>query len=140
MDKLKTALRLIQERVESKRAEGSVPTFLGLAGMIALVHKEIVDFSKDSENQTQYVINLGAMAVYALSTILPEAEDFTNELPDDETDETQDYPAKAPELMVSPDDEPGMDDPRWTRVAPGRSVSDVKHEPQEETDGEDDEP
>jgi len=108
--------------------------------MIALIHKEIVDFSKDPDNQTQYVINLGAMAVYALSTILPETEDFLNELQDDETDDAPTNTNEEPKPMVGPDGEPVVDDPRWTRVAPGRSVSDVKHIPQEETDDvEDDE-
>lgn len=131
MDKLKTALRLVTERVEAKRSEGSVPSFLGLQGMIALVHKEIVDFSKADEDKTQYVINLAAMAVYALSTVLPDMEEIEQVLEDDE-DNAED---KKPEIGP-----PEIDnDPRWSPVAPGVSVADVKDQLQEETDGEDDE-
>lgn len=141
MDKLKLAFSIVAKRVKEKRSTGEVPVFLGPRGMLALMYDRIAQFSKcDSDDQTEYVLDLAVMAMFAFSTVLPDME-----FDDDDTRNTDEEPLleRTNEGPTSEDEESEgtmvpetNDDPRWTPVNPGDPIRSAT--PVEETNGDDD--
>jgi len=115
MDKLKLAFKLIAQKAKQKQDAGAVPAFLGVRGLLALMYDRIVCFSQSDEDQTDYVLDLAVNAMFAFASVLPDMESFDDDEPQQEEvieDETKADEAQTP-------DEPAIDDPRWTPVAPG---------------------
>lgn len=122
MDKLKLAFRLVAKQAKQRRENGSVPVFLGVGGMLALMYDAIRKFSESEEDVSGYVMDLAVSAMFAFSTTLPDM-DFDEEQTEDET--TDEMPDNHDEEETA-DSEGSEDDPRWTRINPGDSLPVVR--------------
>lgn len=110
------ALKIITDSVKEKRSTGEVPVFLGVHGMLALMHNDIVEFSKLPEDaRSKFVLSLAVKAVFALSTILPDMDDMDevdNILEDEEEKPLQENPETA-DTDEEADTEDDEDAGRW---------------------------
>lgn len=121
MDKLKLAFKLVAEQAKAKRRAGSVPAFLGVRGMLALMYDRIASFSQEDEDNTKYVLDLAVSAMFAFSTVLPDM-DF---------DEVE---SEAEEELPEEPQEEDIVDPRWTKVPPGQPLpSPTPHQDDDDT-------
>lgn len=122
MDKLSIALDIISKRAFEQRSEGEVPTFLGIRGMLALMYDRIRAFSKDKEDNSEYVIDLAIKAIFAVSECLPKI-DINDEPLEDEDDGVVDF--RAEENEIASIEEDAQDNDRWSPVAPGNPLPSV---------------
>lgn len=112
MDKLQLAINLVIERAKQKRDAGSIPAFLGVRGMLALMYDRIVQFSNNQDDNTDYVLDLVVNGLFAFASVLP---DIDIEEPREEEPEVSDILEENP--IAADDMQTGSDkDPRWTPV------------------------
>lgn len=107
--RLQDVCKLAWKHAKTKRDQGSVPTFLGLNGMLALMYDNIRRFHQGKEGPTyDEVLDLAANALFALEavceTVLPggtnEFENTVSICPPGE--EIDDYGSPPPELLPQP--------------------------------------
>ena len=129
MDKLKLAFNIVAKAARAQRKKGMVPNVLGVRGMLALMFDRIAQFSESDEDNTEYVLDLAVKAMFAMAECMPDSDDvnFDEDEPPFEVDDAQakDIEANAAEA-VDDEDEDDVNDPRWTKIPPGKSVRDIK--------------
>ena len=137
MDNLKMAFSIIAKEVKKKRGTGEVPVYLGPQGMLALMHDRIAKFS-GAYDQTEYVLDLAVMAVFAFATVLPDTEfDDEEESTDrglEEDEGGEPMGERDGRKSTVPTDNEGISDPRWSPVKPGDPLPRVSPQVEESTD------
>ena len=115
MNKLKLAFKIIVDEAKKRQANGEIPMFLGSRGMLALMHRNIIDFSKHESDQTPYLIDLAVNAFFALASELPDADDLSFDEPEPQENEpSQDGEPSDDNQQTDESNE--TSDPRWTAV------------------------
>lgn len=140
MDKLKLAYKIVGKACKKKRDSGSVPTFLGVRGMLALMYQNIVDFNGEEEDYADYVIDLAANAIFAVTAILPNMdEEFLSPEDDEELAQHRSSSGKRQRQDSNNEDTPTSeetevaeeeedDSGRWTKIPAGKPLRSITTE------------
>lgn len=128
---LLTLAKLIHRRAKEKQAKGEIPTFLGVQGMLALMHKNICDYYNNVTEETagDYVLDLCVNSIFALQCVVPDivddsrVEDRASE-EDAEQGSNEDVEDDAGGIQEIPQ-ETESDRRRFTPIKPGQSISDI---------------
>lgn len=126
----KTLAKLVWRRATDKQAKGEIPTFLGVEGMLALMHRDITNFYKATteESKSNYVLDLCVDALFALQCVIPDI--LSEEISEDEEDKevSEDVGEGSGEetpRVDGEDTDTSERDSRFTSLPPGKSIQDL---------------
>jgi hypothetical protein len=124
MDRLKMAFNLVARKAKEQRSNGSVPTVLGVRGLLALMYDRIVKFSESESDHSEYVLDLAVKAMFAMAECLPSLNDDDIQEQNSPTDNQE----KLPELEwenTENDYEESVDSSQYTAIPPGKNLRDM---------------
>lgn len=105
MKKLMDAAKLAYETAKDKMLEGRTPKFLGIEGMLALMHERIVSYNVTKRDSA--ILELAADSIVALMISMPDIDDS------DITDIDDSFTAPLVTMPVEVEDEDeDVDGPR----------------------------
>lgn len=77
---LQTAAKTAFAYARDQKAKGAIPIYLGLPGMLALMHRDIQEYSQDPD--VDKLLSLAAHAVCALAVSMEEEEEEEDDVED----------------------------------------------------------
>lgn len=115
-------------RAKQMQQDGAVPTFLGVDGLLALMHDSIRRHHTDVETDHKFMWDLAVFSLFALGTAVEqdEWEDLVDEPVEEETPpDLYNYPVEEDEII---EEDPTEHDPNLIALPPGKSLEEVVQE------------
>ena len=125
-DNLNKAAKEALDTARILQENGRIPLYLGVNGMLALMHKEIDNYINQSTEQKS-LLTLVAYGLFALFLSKEEDEwDELAQLSDVIEEETPRPETEWTEEELPPEGTVIQTDRRWTPVAPGKPLSEAR--------------